>query len=156
MHPKHTKRKRARKNIQPSRQALEDVHNPSSCLYSYGVALYAIIAALYASSSFVAAAAARVRARIRGDRGDGGGADDDARTLERGCARVDARVAGLLARIRARGVVVVRPRGRVRWRGGAGRGGGVCGRRRGGWRLTARATSFCSIDNTTGHHAPME
>ena len=22
--------------------------------------------------------------------------------------------------------------------------------------LTARATSFCSIDNTTGHHAPME
>jgi len=29
------------------------------------------------------------------------------------------------------------------------RGGGVCGRRRGGWRLT-------SIDNTTGHHAPIE
>ena len=114
MYLKNTKRERALKNIQPSRQALEDVHNPSSCLYSYGVALYAIIAALYASSSFVAAAAARVRARIRGDRGDGGGADDDARTLERGCARVDARVARLLARIRARGVVVVRPRTRRR------------------------------------------
>jgi len=44
-----------------------NAHNPASCLYSYGVALYAIIAALYSSSWDAEARKRRGEARDGGD-----------------------------------------------------------------------------------------